>query len=161
MPVRKGDPARLLAAVNAQRAALGRPEWAGPVKVPALEAACVTSVLDAIDLDQGPERDAARLAVTYLLGLLEAKAPGRAVEVRIPPFAAIQCVEGPRHTRGTPPNVVETDAATWVLLATGRLAWAEAVADGRVRASGPRADVSAYLPLSAGSAPRTPGEQPL
>ena len=158
MPVRKGDPARLLAAVNAQRAALGRPEWAGAVTVPALEAACVSSVLDAIDVDQGPERDAARLAVTYLLGLLEAKAPGRAVEVRIPPFAAIQCVEGPRHTRGTPPNVVETDAVTWVLLATGRLAWADAVADGRVRASGPRADVSAYLPLAAGgSAPNAPG----
>jgi Bacterial SCP ortholog len=162
MPVRKGDPARLLAAVNAQRAALGRPEWAGPVTAAALEAACVSAVLDAIDLDQGPERDAARLAVTYLLGLLEAKAPGRAVEVRIPPFAAIQCVEGPRHTRGTPPNVVETDAVTWVLLATGRLAWPDAVADGRVRASGPRADISAYLPLSAmGSAPHAPGEQPV
>jgi len=166
MPVRKGDPARLLAAVNAQRAALGRPEWAGPVTVQALQAACVSAVLDAIDLDQGPERDAARLAVTYLLGLLEAKAPGRAVEVRIPPFAAIQCVEGPRHTRGTPPNVVETDAATWVLLATGRLAWRDAVAGGRVRASGPRADVSGYLPLSPPPAreelsPRAPGEQPL
>ena len=149
MPVRKGDPARLLAAVNAQRAALGRPEWAGPVSVEALEAACVGSVLDAIDLGQNPERDAARLAVVYLLGLLERKAPGRAVEVRIPPFAAIQCVEGPRHTRGTPPNVVETDAVTWVLLATGRLAWADAVADaGRVRASGPRADISGYLPVA-------------
>jgi hypothetical protein len=147
MPVRKPDPARLLAAVNAQRAALGRPQWPGPVTVEALEAACVTSVLDAIDLDQGPERDATRLAVVYLLGLLAAEAPGRAVEVRIPPFAAIQCVEGPRHTRGTPPNVVETDAATWVLLATGRLAWADAVAAARVRASGPRADISAYLPL--------------
>jgi len=147
MPVRKGDPGRLLAAVNAQRAALGRPDWAGPVTAAALEAACVGSVLDAIDLDQGPERDAARLAVVYLLSLLAAKAPGRAVEVRIPPFAAIQCVEGPRHTRGTPPNVVETDAVTWVLLATGRLAWADAVAGGRVRASGPRADVSAYLPV--------------
>jgi Bacterial SCP ortholog len=150
MPVRKGDPARLLAAVNAQRAALGRPEWPGPVTVGALEAACVASVLDAIDLDQGPERDAARLAVVYLLGLLEQKAPGRAVEVRIPPFAAIQCVEGPRHTRGTPPNVVETDAVTWVLLATGRLSWADAVADaGRVRASGPRSDISGLLPLTA------------
>jgi hypothetical protein len=147
MPVRKGDPARLLAAVNAQRAALGRPEWAGAVTVQVLEAACVRSVLDAIDLDKEPERDAARLAVTYLLGLLAAKAPGRAVEVRIPPFAAIQCVEGPRHTRGTPPNVVETDAVTWVMLATGRLAWADAVAGGRLRASGPRADVSAYLPV--------------
>jgi hypothetical protein len=58
-------------------------------------------------------------------------------------------VAGPRHTRGTPPNVVETDPATWILLATGRLAWADAVADGRVRASGPRADLSEYLPLAA------------
>jgi hypothetical protein len=150
MPVRKGDPARLLAAVNAQRAALGRPEWPGPVTTAALDAACVTSVLDAIDLDQGPERDAARLAVVYLLGLLAAKAPGRAVEVRIPPYAAIQCVPGPRHTRGTPPNVVETDAATWVRLATGRLAWAAATADGLIRASGPRADLAEYLPLRSG-----------
>ncbi len=157
MPVRKGDPARLLAAVNAQRAALGRPEWPGPVTVEALEAACVASVLDAIDLDQGPVRDAARLAVVYLLGMLAGKAPGRAVEVRIPPFAAVQCVPGPRHTRGTPPNVVETDAVTWVLLATGRLAWADVLADGRLRASGPRADISGYLPLPAGgSAPRMP-----
>jgi hypothetical protein len=74
--------------------------------------------------------------------------------VRIPPVAAIQCVAGPRHTRGTPPNVVETDAVTWVLLAAGRIGWAEAVAERRVRASGPRADLSAYLPLrpSSGSA---------
>jgi hypothetical protein len=90
----------------------------------------------------------------HLLDLLAGLAPGRAVEVRIPPFAAIQCVEGPRHTRGTPANVVETDAVTWVLLATGRLAWADAVASGRLRASGPRADISGYLPLpAAGSAP--------
>ncbi len=67
--------------------------------------------------------------------------------MRIPPLAAIQCVAGPRHTRGTPPNVVETDAVTWILLATGRISWAEAAADGRLRASGPRADLSSYLPL--------------
>jgi hypothetical protein len=73
--------------------------------------------------------------------------PGRAVEVRVPPYAAVQCVAGPRHTRGTPPNVVEMDAVTWVSLAAGRLAWAQAVADGRIRASGPRADISGYLPL--------------
>ena len=91
--------------------------------------------------------------MVYLLGLLAAKAPGRAVEVRIPPFAAIQCVEGPRHTRGTPPNVVETDAVTWVLLATGRLAWRTRITCGRVRASGPRADISGLLPLPAGGEP--------
>jgi putative sterol carrier protein len=74
--------------------------------------------------------------------------------VRVPPFAAVQCVEGPRHTRGTPPNVVETDPASWVRLATGRLRWADAVAAGKIAASGPRADLSGYLPLPlrAGSA---------
>lgn len=78
---------------------------------------------------------------------LAIRAPGRSVEVRVPPFAATQCVAGPRHTRGTPPNVVETDADTWLGLATGRLSWPVAVAQGRLRASGQRADVSAYLPL--------------
>ena len=66
----------------------------------------------------------------------------------MPPYAAVQCVEGPRHTRGTPPNVVETDAATWVRLATGRLSWAQARAAGLIQASGPRADLAAYLPLA-------------
>ena len=85
----------------------------------------------------------------HTLGQLEARAPGRAVEVRIPPFAAIQCVAGQRHTRGTPPNVVETDAVTWVLLATGRTRWREALDSGSVQASGQRADLSQYLPLLA------------
>ena len=67
----------------------------------------------------------------------------------MPPFAAVQCVAGQRHTRGTPPNVIETDPLTWLALATGRHGWAEAAASGSVRASGPRADVSAYLPLAA------------
>jgi hypothetical protein len=74
--------------------------------------------------------------------------PGRSVELRVPPHVAVQCIEGPRHTRGTPPNVVETDAATWLRLATGRLTWDAAVAEGRVTASGNRADLSALLPLS-------------
>ena len=74
-------------------------------------------------------------------------APGRSVEVRVPPFAAVQCVEGPRHTRGTPPNVVETDPRTWLELATGTLDWATAMAAGRITASGNRADLSAHLPL--------------
>jgi hypothetical protein len=69
------------------------------------------------------------------------------VEVRIPPYGAIQCVEGPRHTRGTPPNVVETDPITWLEIATGRTGWDEAVRSGRVRVSGVRADLSGYLPL--------------
>ena len=73
--------------------------------------------------------------------------PGRSVELRVPPHVAVQCIEGPRHTRGTPPNVVETDAATWLRLATGQLPWDVAVAEGRVTASGNRADLSAHLPL--------------
>lgn len=75
------------------------------------------------------------------------KVPGHSVELRVPPFVAVQCVEGPRHTRGTPPNIVETDAITWLALADGSLSWSDAVADGRVSASGPRSDLSAYLPL--------------
>jgi hypothetical protein len=73
--------------------------------------------------------------------------PGHAVELRVPPFIAVQCVEGPRHTRGTPPNVVEMDADTWFAVAVGELSWADAVADGRISATGPRSDLSAYLPL--------------
>ena len=76
------------------------------------------------------------------------RTPGHSVELRVPPFIAVQCVEGPRHTRGTPPNVVETDPATWLRLATGAVSWADAVAAGRVSASGNRADLSALLPLS-------------
>ena len=72
--------------------------------------------------------------------------PGRSVELRVPPHVAVQCVEGPRHTRGTPPNVVETDAATWLRLVSGRVSWAEAVAAGKVTASGNRADRSALRP---------------
>lgn len=86
-------------------------------------------------------------AVRYTLEELAARAPGRSVEVRVPPFAAVQCVEGPRHTRGTPANAVETDAQTWLDLATGRLGWAQAEASGALRASGQRADLTAYLPV--------------
>jgi hypothetical protein len=147
MPARRADPARLLDAVNAQRAALGRPAWSGQVTVDALGVGCVREVLAAVDAGLSAERSALRCAVGYLLDALADRAPGRAVEVRIPPYAAIQCVAGPRHTRGTPPNVVETDAVTWILLAAGRLSWADAAAERRVRASGPRADLSAYLPV--------------
>ncbi len=88
-----------------------------------------------------------REAVRTLLAALAERAPGRSVEVRVPPYGAVQCVAGPRHTRGTPPNVVEMDPATWLALATGRLGWAEAVTEGRVRVSGIRADLSEHLPL--------------
>ena len=106
--------------------------------------------LDALDRGADPERAVLRDAVRELLAALSARAPGRSVEVRIPPFGAIQCVAGPRHTRGTPPNVVETDPMTWLLLATGRLSWADATAEGRVRASGIRTDLSELLPLTRG-----------
>jgi len=82
-----------------------------------------------------------------LAEILAAQAPGRSVEVRVPPFVAVQAIDGPRHTRGTPPNVVETDPLTWLRLATGRLAFADAVATGTVRASGTRADLTRYLPV--------------
>ena len=78
---------------------------------------------------------------------LAQQVPGRSVELRVPPHVAVQLLPGPRHTRGTPPNVVETDAATWLRLATGATTWAAAVADGAVTASGARADLSAHLPL--------------
>ncbi|MFT4122473.1 MAG: sterol carrier family protein [Microbacteriaceae bacterium] len=93
-------------------------------------------------------RETTALAVRYLLQLLAELAPGTAVEVRVPPFGAVQAIEGPRHSRGTPPNVVETDAATWLALATGRLAWSEALRAGRVAASGIRADLAAVLPVT-------------
>lgn len=92
-------------------------------------------------------RAEAATAVRYLLQLLAEKAPGNTVEVRVPPFGAVQVLEGPRHTRGTPPNVVETDAATWIALATGEEAWSDALAAGRIFASGTRADLSGLLPL--------------
>ena len=92
-------------------------------------------------------RDTTRIAVRTLLDALAEKSPGRSVEVRVPPYAAIQCVAGPRHTRGTPSNVIEMDATTWLRLAAGREAWPDAVHDGRVSASGERADLSPLLPL--------------
>ena len=85
--------------------------------------------------------------VKHYLAVLEQRAPGRSVEVRVPPYAAVQVVPGVRHTRGTPPAVIETDADTWLALATGRTRWHQAVSDGKVVASGERTDLSPYLPL--------------
>jgi hypothetical protein len=107
----------------------------------------VAAALHAMDVGQAPGPDDLRTAARYLLQLLAARHPGRVLEVRIPPVAAVQCLPGPVHTRGTPPNVVETDPVTWLRLATGRLQWADALASGAVHASGPRADLSAYLPI--------------
>lgn len=95
----------------------------------------------------GSERADLRLLVKHYLALLEDKAPGASVEVRVPPYAAVQVVPGVRHTRGTPPAVVETDAETWIAVATGALAWVDALTDARVVASGERTDLSVYLPL--------------
>lgn len=98
-------------------------------------------------LDIPYDRQAIAAATRLLADALAARAPGGATEVRIPPYAVVQCVEGPRHTRGTPPNVVETDPLTWIRLATGRVTWPEAVAEAKVTASGERADLAGLLPL--------------
>jgi Bacterial SCP ortholog len=94
-----------------------------------------------------PSRAVLGAAVKTSARWLAQQVPGRSVELRVPPHVAVQCVPGPRHTRGTPPNVVEADAATWLRLATGELSWADALAEGKVTASGNRADLSPYLPL--------------
>lgn len=91
------------------------------------------------------QRDAT--AVRFTLEELSARAPGRSVEVRVPPFGVTQAVAGTVHRRGTPPSVVETDARTWLALATGLLTWQEALASGALHASGERCDLSPYLPL--------------
>ena len=85
--------------------------------------------------------------VKSTLAELVKRAPGRAIEVRIPPYAAVQCGEGPTHTRGTPPNVIEMDANTWLSLASGKINWNEAMVSGAINASGARADLSEYLPI--------------
>jgi Bacterial SCP ortholog len=107
----------------------------------------LAAVRAADDAALKPARTDLATAVRYLLQLLVEKAPGGSVEVRIPPFGAVQVIEGPRHTRGTPPNVVETDPATWIALATGQERWADAAASGRILASGIRADLTDLLPL--------------
>jgi uncharacterized protein (TIGR03083 family) len=114
---------------------------------------CIEGCVHTLDLAAAtglPARlDSDAMAVTArtLARMLAGQAPGRSVEVRVPPYVAVQCVAGPRHTRGTPPNVVEADPATWLELATGRLNWSEACRVGRISASGERADLSAYLPV--------------
>ncbi|MFB9833983.1 sterol carrier family protein [Actinoallomurus acaciae] len=137
-------PERLRAALDDQLIALGRTDEAPPPDA-RLEDAVVAAVLAAYDAGEEPVRSALRVTVRLLLERLATDFPGRSVEVRVPPYAAVQCVEGPRHTRGTPPNVIETDATTWIMLATGRTAWDE-VRD-RISASGERADLSSRLPV--------------
>jgi hypothetical protein len=132
------------AILDEQFADLGLPPYDGDD----LAAASLVAALAAYDRSAEPHRAVLKAAVKYLLDALVTAVPGKSVEVRVPPYAAVQCVEGPRHTRGTPPNVVEMNAATWIAVATGRLHWADAIADGRVRASGSRADLTPYLPVT-------------
>jgi len=114
-------------------------------RVPAV--AGLTAVRAWRDAGAGADRSDVATAVRFTLEELAARAPGRSVEVRVPPFGAVQCVEGTTHTRGTPPNVVETDATTWLEVATGARTWADAWGAGALRVSGHRADLAAYLPL--------------
>ena len=103
------------------------------------------------------DRTTLATATRFLLEQLASDHEGNAVEVRVPPFGAVQCVAGPRHTRGTPPNVVETDPETFLRLAVGAVGFTAAVAAGRVVASGVRADLTPYLPLVQAEPPATTG----
>lgn len=123
-----------------------------PVRLRPLPAAELQASLERIDesvvgRDEPADADL-RAAVKHFLAVLSERHPGRSVEVRVPPYAAVQCIEGARHTRGTPPAVVETDPLTWLALARGRLTFGEATAAGRVRASGERSDLTPHLPLA-------------
>lgn len=111
------------------------------------KSAPISAVVTALDAGQAPDPAQLRDSVRALLATLARRAPGRSVEVRVPPYGAVQCVGGPRHTRGTPPNVVQADPVTFVKLATGRVSWAQAVRAGSLTASGARADLSQLLPL--------------
>jgi hypothetical protein len=117
-----------------------------PVRLTPADPALVGSALTRFRSGTAEPADL-RLLTKHLLALLVARAPGGAVEVRVPPYAVAQCVEGTRHTRGTPPAVVEMDPATWIGLASGDLDWADAERDGRLSASGERSDLSGLLPL--------------
>jgi uncharacterized protein (TIGR03083 family) len=128
----------------------------GPIRISDLLSTRVNElIVHSLDLsasvaDVAPVRldpQALGISCRMLAGILAERVPGRTVEVRVPPYAAVQCVAGPRHTRGTPANVVEAQPETWVELATGRLAWADAAADGRLQVSGERADISEHLPV--------------
>ncbi|QSB05304.1 sterol carrier family protein [Natronoglycomyces albus] len=107
----------------------------------------ISQVIAAIDHSQEPARDVQKAAVRTLLERLATSVPGNSVEVRVPPFGAVQCVAGPRHRRGTPANVVESDPVTFLHVALGRMTFAEAVASGKITASGARSDLSEHFPL--------------
>ena len=117
-----------------------------PARLRPADPAAVAAALDRVRT-QEPDRADLRLLTKHFLAVLELRAPGHSVEVRVPPYAAVQVIPGVRHTRGTPPAVVETDAATWIELATGALPWPAAARTGRVRARGARAALAPSLPL--------------
>jgi hypothetical protein len=117
------------------------------------EVAAALSVIRALPMDGSgtlvADREQLRNLVRVTLLYFGQQHPGRSVEVRVPPYSAVQAIEGIRHTRGTPPNVIEMDGPTWLALAAGRLRWTEAVDAGSVRASGTRADLADHLPMAA------------
>jgi Bacterial SCP ortholog len=123
-----------------------------PVRLRPLPPDEVTEVLARVDTALGAGQPAEsgdlRLAVRHFLAVLSQRAPGKSVEVRVPPYAAVQCIEGARHTRGTPPAVVETDALTWLALARGQTTFLAALDAAQVRASGERSDLTPVLPLT-------------
>ncbi len=122
-----------------------------PARLRPLTAATLDEVLNRIDESvrsgELPQTTDLREAVKHFLAVLAARAPGKSVEVRVPPYAAVQCIEGARHTRGKPPAVVEVDAMTWIELARDERSFADAVGSGAVRASGERSNLSDHLPL--------------
>ena len=117
-----------------------------PVRLRPADPALVGPALDRFQAGAADDADL-RLLTKHLLALLVERAPGGAVEVRVPPYAAAQCLQGTRHTRGTPPAAVELDATTWIELGIGDAEWSEAERDGRLRASGERSDLGHLLPL--------------
>jgi len=117
------------------------------IKVAEGESAVASAVAGFAPGAEPAPRDTVAMAVRYLLQCLAEDSKGNTLEVRVPPFGATQCVEGPGHTRGTPPNVVEMDAATWLALATGTLSWEDGIASTRIAASGQRADLRGHVPV--------------
>lgn len=132
---------RLRAALDDQLSALEEPAFTGS------DEEAVTACAHLVLRLETPSRALVKAAVRCSLAVLADRAPGHSLEVRVPPYGAVQVIEGPRHTRGTPPGVVETDPLTWLRLATGREDWAKALAEHDVRAGGVRADLSDHLPL--------------
>lgn len=132
---------RIRTALDEQRAALGEPPFAGN------DEEAVHACAEAVVRAEQPLKPAVKAAVRGTLAVLSERAPGGSLEVRVPPYGAVQAIEGPRHTRGTPPGVVETDPLTWLRLVIGVADWTQEVSEHRVRAGGVRADLSAHLPL--------------